>query len=175
MATSKYIPTALISLLVLIAQPCLYAAEREIPPADNFAEISHLSTKQGLPVVVFVSRDACPYCRTLRDQVLKPMLAADKFAHRAILVEVSLDRVDPIAGFENGQMTVSDFGELYRAEITPTLLFLDSEGREIGKRLIGISNLEFYGHYLQKSIDEALLAIESGNPQGLKPASERKG
>ena len=161
-----YIRTALISLLVLIAQPPLYAAEREIPSVNSFAEIGNLSLQQGIPIVVFVSRDACPYCRTLRNQILKPMLAADKFAHRAILVEVSLDRVDPIAGFDKGQMTAKDFGEFYRAEITPTLLFLDSKGREIGKRLIGISNLELYGHYLQKSIDEALLAIRSGNPQG---------
>ncbi|MDX2418832.1 MAG: thioredoxin fold domain-containing protein [Xanthomonadales bacterium] len=165
MAASIYVRTALISLLVLIAQPPLYAAEREIPPVNNFAEIGHLSLQQGIPVVVFVSRDACPYCRTLRDQILKPMLAADKFAHRAILVEVSLDRVDPITGFEKGQVTAKGFGEFYGAEITPTLLFLDSEGREIGKRLIGISNLELYGHYLQKSIDEALLAIRSANLQ----------
>ena len=160
------IRTALVSILVLIAQPSLHAAEREIPPANSFAEIGRLSLKQGIPVVVFVSRDSCPYCRTLRNQVLKPMLAADKFVHRAILVEVSLDRVDPIAGFENGQMTAAGFGESYGAEITPTLLFLDSNGREIGKRLIGISNLELYGHYLQKSIDEALLAIRTGNQQG---------
>jgi len=166
MAASKYIRAALISLLVLMTQPSLYAAESEIPAADDFSAIGHLSLKQGLPVVVFVSRDACPYCRTLRDKILKPMLDAGKFAHRAILVEVSLDRVDPIAGFEKDQMTANDFGDIYRAEITPTLLFLNSEGREIGKRLIGISNLELYGHYLQKSIDEALLVIESGNPQG---------
>lgn len=91
------------------------------------------------------------------------MLAADKFDHRAILVELSLDRVEPFTGFENRQMTAKAFGQFYRAEISPTLLFLDSEGREIGKRIIGISNLEFYGHYLQKSIDEALLAMQSVN------------
>lgn len=164
MTVSMYIRHALISLLVIITQPPLFAAEREIPPANSFAEIGHLSVQQGIPVVVFVARDACPYCRTLRDQILKPMLVADKFAHRAILVEVSLDRVDPITGFENSQLTARDFGELYRAEITPTLLFLDSEGREIGRRLTGISNLELYGYYLQKSIDEALLAMRPGNP-----------
>jgi len=164
MAAGLYIRTTLILLLVLLAPPVLFAAEPELPQTDSFAEIGHLSLQQGIPVVVFVSRDACPYCRTLRDQILKPMLAAGKFEHRAILVEVSLDQVDPITGFEKEQMTAKNFGKFYRAEITPTLLFLDSEGREIGKRLIGISNLEFYGHYLEKSIDEALLAIRSGNP-----------
>ena len=165
MAAGLYIRTTLILLLVLLAPPVLFAAEPELPQTDSFAEIGHLSLQQGIPVVVFVSRDACPYCRTLRDQILKPMLAADKFEDRAILVEVSLDRIDPITGFDKEQMTAKDFGKLYKAELTPTLLFLDSEGREIGKRLIGISNLEFYGHYLQKSIDEALVAIRPGPPQ----------
>ena len=165
MTTGKRLATALISLLALIGPESLYASGIEIPPVKSLSETGRISQQQGIPVIVFVSRDACPYCRTLRDTILVPMLTADKFEHRAILVEVSLDRVDPFTGFENRQVTARAFGQFYRAEITPTLLFLDSEGREIGKRIIGISNLEFYGHYLQKSIDEALLAVRSGSQQ----------
>ena len=160
-----HLRTAMISLLLLSGTQSVFAVEGEIPHANNFVETGLMSRQQGIPAVVFVSRDACPYCRTLRDKVLKPMLTADKFEHRAILVEVSLDRAKPLTDFENRQMTAKAFGELYRAEITPTLLFLDSDGREIGKRIIGISNLELYGHYLQKSIDKALLAIRSENQQ----------
>ena len=165
MTTGKRLAITLVWLSALIGTEYLYAAELEIPPVNNLNEIGLVSQQQGVPVIVFVSRDACPYCRTLRDTILVPMLAADKFEHRAILVEVSLDRVDPFTGFENQQVTAKAFGQFYRAEITPTLLFLDSEGREIGKRIIGISNLEFYGHYLQKSIDEAVLAVRSGSHQ----------
>ena len=157
--------TAMISLFLLTGTPSLLAVGAEIPPASNLAETGRLSHQQNIPVVVFVSRDACPYCRTLRDTILEPMLAAGKFEQRAVLVEVSLDRVKPLTDFENKQVTAGVFGEVYRAEITPTLLFLDSEGREIGKRITGISNLEFYGHYLQKSIDQALLAMGSDQNQ----------
>ena len=159
-----YLRTALVLLLVVICQQSLFAAGGEIPQANNLAEIGRLSSQQDIPAVVFVSRDACPYCRTLRDSILKPMLAAGKFELKGILVEVSLDRVDPMTGFENNQMTAQEFADHYRAGITPTLLFLDSEGREIGKRIVGISNLELYGFYLQKSIDEALQTIGSENP-----------
>ena len=154
---------AMAMLLPLIAQQSLLASETEIPQADNLAEVGRLSRQQGIPAIVFVSRDACPYCRTLRETILGPMLAADKFGDRAILVEISLDRVEPLTGFANTQVTAKDFAGRYRAEITPTLLFLDFEGREIGKRIVGISNLELYGYYLQKSIDQALQAIHSGN------------
>ena len=91
------------------------------------------------------------------------MLAAGKFEQRAILLEVSLDSIDPLVSFGSLQTTAKAFGDSYKASITPTLLFLDAEGREIGKRIIGISNLELYGHYLQKSIDAALLALSEEN------------
>jgi thioredoxin-related protein len=156
----------LVSLLLMVCQISLYAADRDIPTTDNLAGTGQLSRQQGVPTVVFVSRDACPYCRTLRDKILQPMLSANKFEKRANLVEISLDRVDPLTGFENKQITAKAFGELYQAVITPTLLFLDAEGREISKRIIGISNLELYGFYLQESIDEALLAIRTGVPGG---------
>ena len=166
MVAGMHLRTALVSLLVLICQQSLFAAGSEIPQANNLSEIGRLSSQQEIPAVVFVSREACPYCRTLRDSILKPMLVAGKFEHKAILVEVSLDRIDPLTGFENSKMTAQAFGDYYRAGITPTLLFLDSEGREIGKRIVGISNLELYGFYLQKSIDEATRAIRSGAPPG---------
>lgn len=164
MLLSRYLPTALLSLAVFIGPQSSFAVESEIPKADNLGEIGRMSLQQGIPAVVFVSRDACPYCRTLSDRILKPMLAAGKFEGRAILVEVSLDRVEPISGFGNQQMTAQSFGDAYKATITPTLLFLDSEGDEIGRRIIGISNLELYGHYLQKSIDAALLALSEEAP-----------
>jgi thioredoxin-related protein len=161
MTNGRRLATVLISLLALVGTQSLFAAGVEIPPANNLSEIGRVSRQQDIPIIIFVSRDACPYCRTLRDTILRPMLTANKFEHRAILVELSLDRGEMLTGFENMQMTAAAFGELYQAEITPTLLFLDSNGREISKRIVGISNLEFYGHYLQKSNDEALLVIRS--------------
>ena len=163
MTASTRLRFVLVFLLILIGPQSVLAAGAEIPAAKNLAEVGLSSQEQGIPAVVFVSRDACPYCRTLRDTILQPLFNADKFEQRAILVEISLDRDDPLTGFENTQMTAEAFGQLYQSEITPTLLFLDSEGHEIAKRIVGISNLEFYGFYLQKSIDEALRAIRSGS------------
>lgn len=156
--------TVLFLSWLLIIPSAWSAGKGDIPVADNLAAIGQLSRQQKTPVVVFISRDACPYCRTLRNKILQPLFTANKFEQRAILVEVSLDRVEAMTGFENSPITAKAFAEHYRAEITPTLLFLDSQGREVSKRLVGISNLEFYGHYLQTSIDKALAAIRSGTP-----------
>ena len=156
----------LILLWVLISPSPLAADLGDIPVADNLAEIGQVSRQQKIPIIIFVTRDACPYCRTLRDKILQPMTAASKFEHRAILVEVSLDRADEMTGFDNDGITAGAFARHYGADITPTLLFLNAQGQEVSKRQVGISNLEFYGHYLQKSIDKATAAIRSGAIQG---------
>jgi hypothetical protein len=142
----------------------LPAGGPEIPPAENLQVTGGMSRQMKVPTIVFVSRDACPYCRTLHDKILDPMMRADKFKQKAILIEVSLDRVEPLTGFDGQPMTAQAFGDLYGAEITPTLLFLDAEGHEISRRLIGISNLELYGFYLQESIDQALLSLRGDMP-----------
>jgi len=153
--------TLLLFLMTLTAWQYGFSADSEIPLASDLAEIARLSQQQGVPTIVFVSRDACPYCRTLRDSILGPMLAANKFEQRANLVEVSLDRLEPLTDFDHEMITAEAFSERYRAGITPTLLFLDVDGHEISQRRVGISNLELYSHYLQKSIDEALVVTRS--------------
>jgi thioredoxin-related protein len=156
MTGARQFSGAVLLLLALSASQYAFASGSEIPLASDLAEIAQSSRQQGVPTIVFVTRDACPYCRILRDSVLEPMFAADKFERRANLVEVSLDRVEPLKDFDNEMISAQAFADRYKAGITPTLLFLDTRGHEIGKRRTGISNLELYDHYLQTSIDEAL-------------------
>jgi len=152
---------ALFVLMSMFVHQTVIAVGSEIPISGDLEKSAELARQQAVPIVVFVSRDACPYCRTLRDSVLGPMYTAGKFKGRALLVEISLDKPDPLTGFDGRFITPQDWGQTYKAQITPTLLFLDSDGREIGKRRIGISNLEMYGFYLQKSLDEALAITRS--------------
>jgi len=152
-------------LLMLGSGQSLAASGDDIPAVGNLARAGESSQQQGVPTVIFVSREACPYCRTLRDEILLPMQRAGKFDNKAVLLEVSLDRVEPLTGFDGQQTTAQAFGDLYQAQITPTLLFLDPQGQEISRRIVGISNLELYGYYLQQSIDVALQVIRSAAPE----------
>jgi thioredoxin-related protein len=151
----------LLALASMAVQQPVLAAGGVIPVAANLAESAKMAQQQGLPTIVYVSRDACPYCRTLTDSILGPMYAAGKFRDRAVLIELSLDKVGSLTGFDGQPITAEEFAQQYKAQITPTLLFLDAGGREISKRRIGISNLELYSQYLQRSIDAALTVTRS--------------
>jgi thioredoxin-related protein len=130
-----------------------------IPLAADLSAIADLAAQQKVPVVVFVSRDGCPYCRTLRKSVLAPMYSAGKFEQRAILVEVNIDSTAPLTGFDGKPVSAQDFAGQYKAIITPTLLFLDDQGRQLSKPRVGISNLDLYVFYLDRAIGESLAKL----------------
>jgi thioredoxin-related protein len=137
------------------------AAPAGIPQADQLAAIAARSNQQALPVIVFVTREGCPYCRSLRNAVLLPMLKGGQFEQRANLVEVSLDARLPFSDFDGRPVSATEFGARYKVNITPTLLFLDANGRELTKPRVGISNLDLYGFYLDRSINEAMSELTS--------------
>ncbi len=161
MIAGSFTRYVLLILLVLGCPLSSYAVDIEIPHAENLALTASASAQNGLPVLVFVSRDACPYCRTLRHSVLAPMYAAGKFEQRAILLEVNIDRTAPLVGFDGESILAKDFADLYKASITPTLLFLDAQGNQLSPPRIGISNLDLYTFYLDRSIDESLARLNS--------------
>ena len=91
------------------------------------------------------------------------MLKGGQFQQRANLVEVSLDASLPFKDFDGSPVSATDFGARYKVKITPTLLFLDANGRELTRPRIGISNLELYGFYLDRSINEAMSELAASD------------
>jgi len=126
-----------------------------IDAAASFQADARNSGNSKRPIVVFVTQRGCHFCEQLRQQVLQPMIKGDRLSDRVILREVSLDQGIEFYDFEGSLVTGREFAGRYDAAITPTLLFLDARGREAGKRIVGISNIEYYGFYLDKAIAAA--------------------
>ena len=139
-------------LITLMAMPTFGS---EIKRSENLQKSAQLARQKGLPIILFVSRDACPYCERLRESVLLPMLGSEQFDNSAMLVELNIDGTNPVTGFDGRSSTAADIAASYKAQITPTLLFLGFEGQEITGRRIGVPNLEYYRFYLDKSIQDA--------------------
>jgi thioredoxin-related protein len=105
--------------------------------------------------VIFISQAGCQYCELLRKTVLRPMIRGGGLDERIVLREVSLDGDFELRDFEGRAVTGLNFAERYGAYVTPTMLFLDANGENLVKPLVGTGNIEFYGYYLEKKINEA--------------------
>jgi len=134
-----------------------------IKPATSFKSDGQESIDEQRPIMIFVTQHGCQYCQLLRLQVLYPMIRGGELNAKAILREVSLDDGDSIVDFSGDSISGSEFAERYSAELTPTLLFLDGNGREVAGRIVGISNIEYYGFYMDKAIDSATSVITKSN------------
>lgn len=129
--------------------------KRTIAWAETFIADAELSREGELPIVIFVTQQGCQFCAALRRHVLYPMIRAGELTDKAIMREVSLDTGFTLQDFSGDEIAGKNFTNRYGAIVTPTLLFLDDDGTEVAEKMVGISNIEFYGFYLLKSLESA--------------------
>lgn len=113
------------------------------------------SRRQELPILLMFSARYCDYCTRLREEYLKPMQISGAYADRVLLRELHIDGPGTIRDFANQEVSPAAFASRYRIGLTPSVLLLDGEGRELDKRLLGIGTEGLYGLYLDAAIERA--------------------
>jgi len=139
----------------ILATSARAVESRQIPLVESLVADGRLSSSQQLPIVIFISQTGCQFCEALRKQVLFPMLRSGQFAGKMVFRELSLDAGFKLEDFDGSTISGSDFAGRYGASLTPTLLYLDPDGKELEKKRVGISNIEYYGFYMLRSIKSA--------------------
>jgi len=153
---------AIVLLLVVIAVPGFaQQTGKVIPEATDLRMLGDLARKHQLPVMLMVSQQDCPYCVLLKSDILNPMMVSGDYTDRVIMAELRIDLGDSIIDFDGQAVSPRDVALRYKSTFSPTLLFLDADGNQVRKRMIGVNTIEMYGYYVDESIDAALKTIRS--------------
>ena len=144
----------LFAALVGFTQASEDGAARMVPVTD-LREEARIARADNLVLVLEFSSEFCGYCRKLESLFLLPMQRNPDYDSKVLIRSVSLDQYEYLVDFDGNFTSTNEFAARYRVSVTPTLLFLDSEGREISKKLVGIWSEDFYGGYIDNRIDEA--------------------
>ncbi|MGI9325585.1 MAG: thioredoxin family protein [Pseudomonadales bacterium] len=120
---------------------------------------------QRLPLVVYMARTDCTFCRRLEGDVLRPLIAAGVLEGRAIYVQLLLDADTPIVNFDGTVTSAEAIAEAHGGALTPTFLFLDGAGGEIAPPLVGYNGSEFYSAYFERRLQQAAPDISSPDCQ----------
>ena len=102
----------------------------------------------------FASED-CPFCHKLERLFLLPMQRNADYDDKILVRSISLDDNEVVIDFAGRSVSTTEFAARYGVSLTPTLLFLNADGIEISKRLIGIWSEDFYGGFIDSRIDTA--------------------
>ena len=141
----------------------LMAAEIELPFASDFVADGRISKNIEAPILLYFSAPDCRYCMKLEEAVLKPMLRSGDYDGRVLLRKIDWRSTVQVSDFVGERIAFSDLAERYEVKVTPTLVFVDSSGREVARRILGFRSADFYWYYLDQRIKESRVAIKAAS------------
>lgn len=132
-----------------------HAATRVLPTSTSLKTDIEAALKASKPLVVLVSLDHCPFCKIARENYLIPLMS-----ERAIsLIQVNTNHTTPIDDARGKPSTHEQLIRAWAIKVTPTVLFLGKNGREVAPRLEGGTTSDFYGAYLDERLRMAQSAV----------------
>ena len=134
-----------------------------VPTATNLQETAEAAAIDKLPILLYVSRSDCSFCRRFEEDVLGPLVASGFLADKIVVRELVWDHAPEVRNFDGRMMQPIALAKHYDAQLTPTLLFLDSKGKEIVKRMTGYQRSDYFSFYLERAISEAHEIISGKN------------
>ncbi len=148
----KWATAGLVAAMVATAAGTFAAG---IPLARDLALAGYQAEHACIPLLLEFAADDCDYCALLEEEVLNPTLLDLDYEQRVLMRKLVLDRDIRLRDFAGKPVYASDLANRYRVFVTPTLLFVDRQGRELAERMVGVTTLEFYGGYLDQALDAA--------------------
>ncbi len=127
----------------------------------NWSEVSTLARAKRIPVVVMVDQMDCPYCRRVEGEFFAAIFASKAFNEQAIFGKISLDAGETIVDDNGEQVVTRNFLERYSANLTPTVLFLDSEKNQLMDKMVGLLTPDYYLYYLEAAIKKSYKLLNS--------------
>jgi thioredoxin-related protein len=138
-------------------------AEVAVPVATDLQLDGNQARSRELPMLLTFTSMICSYCELLEQDFLQPMLLGGEYRDKVIIRKLDVDYGNTVTDFSGQSIAASELSDRYRVFVTPTLLFVDGNGKELAERIVGINTPELFGGYLDNCIETALLRIR--NPE----------
>jgi len=122
-------------------------------PAIDLNREGRQAEEACIPLLLEFATEHCEYCTLLEEEVLNPTLLNRDYDQRVLMRKLVIDRSGKLRDFDDTPVNATELANRYKVFVTPTLLFLDSQGRELAERMVGVMTLEFYGGYLDQAMD----------------------
>ncbi len=134
-----------------------------VTTATNLNIDGESARKEKKAILLLVSQEHCSYCMQIKREVIGPMIRGGSYTDSLLIRELMLDGVSTVIDFKGDKRDNHNFAHDYKVSVTPTLLFLDGEGKELAEKMVGMQTPDMYYYYVDQSVQEAINAL-SGKP-----------
>lgn len=145
----------LLSVFIFISIPVWGDSLPKVEVVSDLAVDGKKMTAHGLPMVVEMAAEYCTYCKLIEENVLVPMIISGDYESKVLLRQVDIAETADLIDFDGNRISQSEFAQRYNVNLTPTVLFLNQKGEEVVPRMTGVPLIDYYGVYLDQSIEAA--------------------
>jgi thioredoxin-related protein len=131
-------------------------ADVTVPSAMDLQQLGSQAKSRELPILLTFTSIICSYCELLEQDFLQPMLLSGDYRDKVMIRKLELGPGASVTDFNGRRIMASELSSRYRVFVTPTLLFIDGNGKELAERIVGINTPELFGGYLDECIETAL-------------------
>lgn len=142
-------------LVILLLPGLALSGSAEMIQSQDLRDDSRIVGESNLILVIEFSSEYCGYCRQLEQDFLMPMQRNSDYDDKILIRSVSMSDYEYLVDFEGRPVSTAEFASQYGVFVTPTLVFLDSNGVEMAEKLVGFWSRDYFGGFIDNSIDEA--------------------
>jgi len=146
-------------LLLLISVNSFAENDSVVIEENNFQQLAQQMKQENRGLVLMLHAEHCSYCKQMDEEILSPMVLSGEYDKRIFIRKLQIDEARDVIDFSGKTVEPSDMSLQYNAILTPTLVFLNYEGKEMVKQMVGINTIELFGAYLDKEIDDMMKLI----------------
>ena len=139
------------------------ATKQQVDLIADWQVISSKALGNNLPIVLLVEISDCRFCEIVKKEFINPLAISQRYQDKVIFSRISLDPGQTIIDSDRSRTDTVSFCARYEARFTPTIVFLDGEGNQLIKNLVGMSGRDYYGYYLEQGIEESIKVLQLTN------------
>ena len=146
--------------LPVVSQESAPIGQGGVKMATDLEATGRYAKKKQIPIMMFFAAEDCAYCERLEADYLHGMANSTKYKDRVVIRKVVIDSYDDFKNFSGKTIDASDYSDGFNIQVTPTLVFLDHNGKRVGKRIFGYNASGFFGSELDEVIDAATTQLK---------------
>ena len=135
--------------------------ERILPVAQNFKLDGEAAAAAHKPILIFFNLTGCHYCRGALREVIVPMFRDADWRAAMEFRQVTVDDGKSHVDFDGKSIENIAFARNRKGTFTPTVMLVDDKGQSLGDPIVGISNFDFYGAYVDALANKAVEAMRT--------------
>lgn len=137
-------------------------AEEGVPYARNLQQDARLAEQKNGVVLVMFSGEYCSYCEQVLNEFLIPMSRNPEYQNKLVMRRVDNTGFTTVKDFDGSVGDHRKFTSEHGIFMVPTVVLFDKKGNQLGKPLVGLTTVDYYGYYLDQAIDAALAKVRAG-------------